>query len=82
MASLVVKAAAPAGGVSVFGEAVGDVVVQQVGQTSRDSLPGHDEDDDDGVLAVVAGALSHQTQQLLLFVAAADHLMGRRSATE
>lgn len=74
---LVVEAAAPAGGVSVFGEAVGEVVVQHVSQTPWDSLPGHDEDDNDSVLAVVAGALPHQTQQLLLLAAATDHLAGQ-----
>lgn len=78
---LVVEATAPAGGVAVSGEAVSEIVVQHVGQSPRDAFPGHDEDDDDGVGTVVAGTLPHQTQQLLLLAAAADHLTGQSTFT-
>lgn len=73
---LVVEATAPAGGVAVSGEAVSEIVVQHVGQSPWDAFPGHDEDDDDGVGTMVSGTLPHQTQQLLLLAATADHLMG------
>lgn len=56
-------------------------MVQHVSQSPRDAFPGHDEDDDDGVGTVVAGTLPHQTQQLLLLAATADHLTGQSTFT-
>lgn len=79
---LVVEAAAAAGGVAVLGEGVGEFLVQRVAQRARDALPGQDEDDDDGVLAVVAGPVPHQAQQLLLLVVSADHLENRGAKSE
>lgn len=74
--SLIIEATAAAGGVAVFGDAVSELTVQRVGHGPRDSLPGQNEDDDDSVGTVVAGTLTHQTQQLLCLVAATDHLIG------
>jgi len=71
---LVVQAAAAAGGVAVLGEGVGELLVQRVAQRAGDALPGQDQDDDDGVLAMVAGPVPHQAQQLLLLVVSPDHL--------
>lgn len=78
--SLVVEAAAPAGGVAVLGEGVAELAVQLVGQPPRHALPGHDEDDDYGVGAVVAGPMPHQTQQLLRLTATTDHLIENNAA--
>lgn len=71
--SFVVEATAPTGRVPVFGERVTELPVQLVGQRPGDAFPRHDEDDDDGVGAVVTRSLTHQTQQLLRLVRAANH---------
>lgn len=76
---LIIEATAAAGGVAVFGESVRELVVQHVSQGPRDTFPGHNEDDDDSVGTVVASALTHQTQQLLCFAAATDHLIGNEA---
>lgn len=74
--SLVVESTAAAGGVAVFGKALSEFAVQQVGQGPPDALPGQDEDDDDSVGTVMPRTLTHQTQQLLCLAAATDHLTG------
>lgn len=76
---LVIKSTAAAGGVAVFGEAVGQIPVQHVRHGPRDAFPGQNDDDDDGVGAVMAGALADQAQQLLRLVASTDHLTGSKA---
>lgn len=77
--SLIIQAAASAGGVAKFGEGVTELVVQLVSQAPWDTFPGHNEDDDDSVGTVVACTLTHQTQQLLCLAASTDHLTGKRA---
>lgn len=72
--SLFVEGAAPARGTAVLAQALGQLLVQGVSQEQRDPLPGQDQDDDHGRLAVVPRALSDQAQQLLLIAAPSDHL--------
>lgn len=76
---LVVKSTAAAGGVAVFGEAVGQIPVQHIRHGPRDAFPGQNDDDDDGVGTVMAGALAYQAQQLLRLAASTDHLTGSKA---
>lgn len=76
---LIIEAAASAGGVAIFGEAVSELVVQRVSQSPRDTFPGHNQDDDDSVGTVMTSTLTNQTQELLLLAATADYLMGNRA---
>lgn len=62
---LIVEAASPAGGVPVLPEGVGELLVEGVSEAAGDALPGQDEDDDHGILAVVARSVPHQAEQLL-----------------
>lgn len=62
---LIVEAASPAGGVPVLPEGVGELLVEGVSKAAGDALPGQDEDDDHGILAVVARPVPHQAEQLL-----------------
>lgn len=73
---LIIEATSPAGGVPVLPQGVGELLVQGVSKAAGDALPGQDEDDDDGVLAVVARPVPHQAEQLLLQRVPADHLQG------
>lgn len=59
--SLIIEATASAGGVAKLGEGASDLVVQLVSQSSWDTFPGQDDDDDDRIGTVVAGAMTHQT---------------------
>lgn len=77
--SLIIQAAASTGGVAILGEGVTELAVQLVCQGPRDTFPGHNEDDDDSVVTVVARTLAHQTQQLLRLAATTDHLTEKRS---
>lgn len=72
--SLVIEATAAAGGVSIFGEAAGQIPVQHIRHGPWDAFPGQNDDDDDGIGTVMAGALSDQAQQLFCLIAATDHL--------
>lgn len=74
---LVVEATSPAGGVPILAEGVSELLVEGVSEAAGDALPGQDEDDDHGVLAVVARPVPHEAQQLLLQRVPADHLQGR-----
>ena len=76
---LIIEAAASAGGVAIFGEAVSELVVQRVSQSPWDTFPGHNQDDDDSVGTVMTSTLTNQTQELLLLAATADYLMGNRA---
>lgn len=72
--SLFVEGAAPACGTAILAQALGQLLVQGVGQEQWDPLPGQDQDHDHGRLAVVPRTLSNQAQQLLLIAAPSDHL--------
>lgn len=74
---LIIEATSPAGGVPVLPEGVGELLVQGVSKASGDALPGQDEDDDHGVLAVVACPVPHEAEQLLLQRVPADHLQDK-----
>lgn len=56
-----------------------DVRVESVCQEARDSFPQHDENYNHCSVTGVAYTLPHQTQQLLLLAASANHLCGFRS---
>lgn len=71
---LIIEATSPAGGVPILPQGVGELLVEGVSEAAGDALPGQDEDDDHGILAVVAGAVPDQAQQLLLQRVSADHL--------
>lgn len=73
---LIVEATSPAGGVPVLPEGVSELLVEGVSEAAGDALPGQDEDDDHGVLAVVACPVPHQAEQLLFQRVPADHLWG------
>lgn len=74
--SLIIEATASAGGVAISSEAVREFTVQLVSHGPWDTFPRHNEDDDDSVGTVVAGTLTHQTQELLCLAATTDHLTG------
>lgn len=78
---LIVEATSPAGGVSVLPEGVCELLVEGVSEAAGDALPGQDEDDDHGVLAVVARPVPYQAEQLLLQRVPADHLQECRAST-
>lgn len=78
---LIVEATSPAGGVSVLPEGVSELLVEGVSEAAGDALPSQDEDDDHGVLAVVARPVPHQAEKLLLQRVPADHLQERRAGT-
>ena len=73
---LIIEATSPAGGVPILPEGVGELLIQGISEAAGDALPGQDEDDDHGVLAVVARPVPHQAQQLLLQCVPADYLQG------
>lgn len=77
--SLIVEAAASAGGVAMFGEGVAQLAVQLVSYGPRDAFPGQNKDDDDGVCTVVARTVTHQTQQLFCLTPTTDHLEGNQA---
>lgn len=71
---LIIEAASPAGRVSILPEGVRELLVEGVSKASRDALPGQDQDDNHGVLTMVACPMPHQAQQLLLQGVSSDHL--------
>lgn len=73
---LFVVGAAAIGERAVLAQRLRELRVQPVGQGQRDPFPHQDQDHNHGSLTGVAGSLPHQTQQLLLTAASADHLCG------
>lgn len=75
---LIIQPTASSGGVSISCEGVSELLVQGVPQGARYSLPGQNQDNDDSILAVVAGTVPHQAQQLLICIVSPDDLEGDR----
>lgn len=74
---LIIEATSPAGRVPILPEGISELLVEGVSEASRDALPGQDQDNNHGVLAMVACPMPYQTQQLLLQCVSPDHLQRR-----
>lgn len=77
---LIIEATSPAGRVPILPEGIGELLVEGVSKAARDALPGQDQDDDHGILTMVARPMPYQAQQLLLQCVSSDHL--QRHGTE
>lgn len=77
--SLIIEATTAAGGIAIFGDRLSNLSIKFITKSLRDALPCQDHNDDDSVGAVMPSPLPHQTQQLLFFTAASNHLQGADS---
>lgn len=71
---LIIQSTSPSSRVSKFCDCVSELLVEGVPQGPRDPLPSQDQDDNNSILAVVAGTVPHQAQQFLLHVVPPDDL--------